>query len=65
MNIENDLRQLSLRLAELGLEQVVAERSAANESFRVVYVNKNAKVQQAPEPQTPRKGNNNKTSSKL
>ncbi len=66
MNIENDLKQLSLRLAKLGLEQVVAEKSAASESFRVVYVNKNAKVQPVNEPDAAsRKGNNKKTSSKL
>lgn len=65
MNIEDDLRQLSLRLKELGLEEVVAEKSANNESFRVVYVNRNAKVQQNAEPENSRKGNNKKTSSKL
>lgn len=45
MNIEDDLRQLSLRLKQLGLEEVVAERRASNDSFRVVYVNKNTKTQ--------------------
>lgn len=66
MNIQDDLRQLSLRLAKLGLEQVVAEKSAAGETFRVVYVNKNAKAQPVHEPNAVfPKGNNNKTSSKL
>ncbi|MBO9152737.1 hypothetical protein ACFOTA_11000 [Chitinophaga sp. GCM10012297] len=62
MNIEDDLRQLSLRLKKLGLEEVVAERSALSESFRVVYVNKNAKA--AAQAGLP-KGSDNKTSSKL
>jgi hypothetical protein len=66
MNIEDDLRQLSLRLARLGLEQVVAEKSAAGETFRVVYVNKNAKAQPVHEPNAASpKGNQNKTSPKL
>jgi hypothetical protein len=61
MNIEDDLRQLSLRLKQLGLEEVVAERSASDDSFRVVYVNKNTKTQRAADPPE----GNGKTSSRL
>lgn len=66
MNIEDDLRQLSLRLKKLGLEEVVAERSASNDSFRVVYVNKHTKAQQAAASAgSLPKGNDKITSSKL
>ncbi|WP_168208671.1 hypothetical protein [Chitinophaga sp. XS-30] len=40
MNIKNDVKALSRNLAKLGLQQVLAESSLADESFRVVYVNK-------------------------
>lgn len=40
MNIKNDVKALSRNLAKLGLQQVIVESSPADESFRVVYVNK-------------------------
>ncbi|WP_341834167.1 hypothetical protein WJU16_14290 [Chitinophaga pollutisoli] len=42
----NDIRQLSRHLAKLGLEQVVAERTASGGGFRIVYVNPNASAAQ-------------------
>ncbi|WP_126244648.1 hypothetical protein [Chitinophaga rhizosphaerae] len=42
----NDIRQLSRHLAKLGLEQVVAERTATGGGFRIVYVNPNASASQ-------------------
>lgn len=43
----NDIRQLSRHLAKLGLEQVVAERTATGGGYRIVYVNPNASAWQA------------------
>lgn len=40
MNIKNDVKELSRNLARLGLQQVLVESSLADESFRVVYINK-------------------------
>ncbi|WP_109696166.1 hypothetical protein [Chitinophaga deserti] len=42
----NDIRQLSRHLAKLGLEQVVAERTATGGGFRIVYVNPHASAWQ-------------------
>lgn len=42
MNIKDDIGPLSLRLAKLGLQAVNIETSLANDTFRVVYVNKQA-----------------------
>lgn len=45
MTIRNEVRALSRNLAKLGLQQVLVEDALADESFRVVYVNKNLKQQ--------------------
>lgn len=49
MNIKNDVKALSRNLAKLGLQQVIVESSPADESFRVVYVNKQLQ-RRAPDP---------------
>lgn len=58
MNIRDDIGPLSLRLAKLGLQAVNIETSPADDTFRVVYINKNAGKQHI----SP-KGKNKKTSS--
>ncbi|GEP95275.1 hypothetical protein [Chitinophaga cymbidii] len=47
MTIKNELRALSRDLAKLGLREVYVENSLADDSFRVVYVNKQVKQQAA------------------
>lgn len=49
MTIKNEVRELSRNLAKLGLEQILLEESLADDSFRVVYVNKQI-AQQAEKP---------------
>jgi hypothetical protein len=61
MAIKDDIGQLSRNLEKLGLQQVIVENSLADDSFRVVYINKN--VQQGPKEITPGKGKNKKSSS--
>jgi hypothetical protein len=56
MTIKDDIGQLSRNLEKLGLQQVIVENSLADDSFRVVYINKN--VQQGP-----KEGKNKKSSS--
>lgn len=58
MNIRDDIGQLSLRLAKLGLQAVNIESSLADDTFRVVYINKNAGKRSISS-----KGKNKKTSS--
>ncbi|WP_158618072.1 hypothetical protein [Chitinophaga lutea] len=58
MNIRDDIGQLSLRLAKLGLQAVNIENSLADDTFKVVYINKNAGKQSISQ-----KGKNKKTSS--
>ncbi len=41
MNIRDYIGQLNENLEKLGLQQIVAESSRVDDSFRVVYVNKN------------------------
>jgi len=45
MTIKNELRVLSRNLAKLGLREAYVENSLADDSFRVVYVNKQVKQQ--------------------
>ncbi len=58
MNIRDDIGQLSLRLAKLGLQAVNIENSLADDTFKVVYINKHAGKQNI----SP-KGKNKKASS--
>lgn len=59
----NDIRQLSRHLAKLGLEKVVAERTATGGGFRIVYVNPNASAWQTQGKLRQNKPKVNKTSS--
>jgi hypothetical protein len=61
MTIKDDIGQLSRNLEKLGLQQVIVENSLADDSFRVVYINKN--VKQGLKENTPEKGKNKKSSS--
>lgn len=61
MTIKDDIGQLSRNLEKLGLQQVIVENSLADDSFRVVYINKN--VKQGSKENTPGKGKNKKSSS--
>ncbi|SIO44326.1 hypothetical protein [Chitinophaga niabensis] len=61
MTIKDDIGQLSRNLEKLGLQQVIVENSLADDSFRVVYINKN--VKQESKEITPGKGKNKKSSS--
>ncbi len=61
MTIKDDIGQLSRNLAKLGLQQVIVENSLADDSFRVVYVNKN--IKQGSKEIAPDKGKNKKSSS--
>jgi len=58
MTIKDDIGQLSRNLQKLGLQQVIVENSLADDSFRVVYINKNLRKEI-----TSGKGKNKKSSS--
>lgn len=62
MTIKDDIRQLSRNLEKLGLQQVIVENSLADDSFRVVYINKQVR-KQGSEESTPGKGKTKKSSS--
>ena len=61
MNIKNKLSALGRSLAKLGLQEVYVENSLADDSFRVVYVNKQVKQQAV----VPGKKKDNDTSCRL
>jgi hypothetical protein len=48
MTIRDEVKELSRNLAKLGLQEVYVENSLADDSFRVVYVNKQVKQQATP-----------------
>lgn len=58
MTIKEDIGQLSRNLEKLGLQQVIVENSLADDSFRVVYINKNVRKQGSEENNTPGKNKN-------
>lgn len=65
MTIKDDIGQLSRNLAKLGLQQIIVENSLADDSFRVVYINKQAQRKQGSEESTPGKGKNKNLPHKL
>ena len=65
MTIKEDIGQLSRNLEKLGLQQIVVENSLADDSFRVVYINKNVQSRQRSEESIPGKGKNKKLPHKL
>ncbi|MGX5818303.1 hypothetical protein ACWKWU_08920 [Chitinophaga lutea] len=58
MNIRDEIGPLSRQLAKLGLQAVNIETSVADDTFRIVYINKHL-----PKAAVSKKGKNKKSSS--